>query len=374
VGLILIRIGGDDDIRIWANCYLSDRELTVFVEVFNTFEPSSLSIEGSWVDLDESDSDTGSGSESGSESGSDSESGDNVVGVECVTQENNLAGVGNGISSHNDVGDDNIAGDGSLAGEGTRSQYDATEDNLDGEGNLAGVDKGKGVHLSDAEGNKDTEYSTDYYDEFFDSDYDMKDASSEDDDALFFDHVDASANGESESESIDSDNEDVVANPDKLDDLVDSENEAEVETPVFNPELIFDPVFELGMVFATKQEFRKAIQSHSIKTKRTLKTIKNDKIRVYVRCDDEGCKWRCNLLQMKGQCSYQIREYNPTHTCHGSFNVKNTKSKWLSERYISNFQTDPKRSVKGWRFDVIHELNVNISKDQAYRAKRRAMN
>ncbi|GER39836.1 alpha/beta-Hydrolases superfamily protein [Striga asiatica] len=133
VGLSLRRIEGDDDVRIWEKSHLSEREFNVFVEVFNTFEPSSLSVEGSWVDLDESDSDNESGSKSGSESGGDSgsesESEDNVVGVEGVTQEDNIVGVGSGIRSQNDV----------------------SETNLDGEDNLVGVNRGKGVHLSDAE-------------------------------------------------------------------------------------------------------------------------------------------------------------------------------------------------------------------------------
>ncbi|GER32752.1 replicase polyprotein 1a [Striga asiatica] len=199
VGLSLRRLEGDDDVRIWAKSHLSEREFNVFVEVFNTFEPSSLSVEGSWVDLDESDSDNESGSksgsesggDSGSESGSESESEDNVVGVEGVTQEDNIVGVGSGIRSQNDV----------------------SETNLDVEDNLVGVNRGKGVHLSDAEnseGNEDSGHSTDWYDEFFDSDYDMRDASSDDDDALFFEHVDTGANGEDESESSDSDNEDVI--------------------------------------------------------------------------------------------------------------------------------------------------------------------
>lgn len=58
--------------------------------------------------------------------------------------------------------------------------------------------------------------------------------------------------------------------------------------PFFNPSMIFDPKFELGMIFATKDEFRKVVQSHTIKTKIIMNFIKNVKIRVYVRCLGEN--------------------------------------------------------------------------------------
>ncbi|KAL0374391.1 UNVERIFIED_CONTAM: hypothetical protein Sradi_3354800 [Sesamum radiatum] len=36
-------------------------------------------------------------------------------------------------------------------------------------------------------------------------------------------------------------------------------------------------------------------------------------------------------------------------------------------------ELDPKRNMKGFRVDIVNELRVNVSKDQAYRAKRAAL-
>ncbi|KAI3447350.1 hypothetical protein Pfo_004015 [Paulownia fortunei] len=118
--------------------------------------------------------------------------------------------------------------------------------------------------------------------------------------------------------------------------------------PIFNLVMVFDHTFEIGMIFGTKAEFRKVVQSHTIRTKRTLKFIKNDKIRVYVRCSGEECEWRINALKMNDECTFQIREYNPKHLCPPTFHVKNVKTNWLSEKY-------------------------HVSKQQAYRAKRKAL-
>ncbi|KAL0325253.1 UNVERIFIED_CONTAM: hypothetical protein Sradi_5094600 [Sesamum radiatum] len=52
------------------------------------------------------------------------------------------------------------------------------------------------------------------------------------------------------------------------------------------------------------------------------------------------------------------------------FDVKNVKTEWLRDKYIQKFKSDPKRNMKGFRVDIVNELRVNVSKDQAYRAKR----
>ncbi|KAK6146113.1 hypothetical protein DH2020_019982 [Rehmannia glutinosa] len=143
--------------------------------------------------------------------------------------------------------------------------------------------------------------------------------------------------------------------------------------PVFNSSMVYDPNFVLGMKFGTKAEFRKAVQSHAISTKRNLKFVKNDKIRVYVRCNESDCSWRMNALKMPKEDTFQLREYNPNHSCPPTFHVKNVKTGWLSERYAHKFQSDPNRHVKGFRLDVINDIRCHVSKDQAYRAKVKAL-
>lgn len=69
------------------------------------------------------------------------------------------------------------------------------------------------------------------------------------------------------------------------------------------------------MIFRTKAEFKKAVQSHAIRTKRSLKFNKNDKIRVYATYYREKCEWRINALKVKDESTYHIREYHPKHMC-----------------------------------------------------------
>lgn len=186
--------------------------------------------------------------------------------------------------------------------------------------------------------------SEDDSDTQYQSDYDMANVSINDDE-FFYQNMDQNTDKRNENtkqqsdycnELCDSNEDDVVCNPSISNEHKLSDGEEEGPNyPVFNTSMLYDPCFDLGMIFSSKDEFRKTVNSYAIRTKRTLKFTKN-------------------------------------HSCTQTFNVKNVKTKRL-KKYLHNFQSDPKRNIKGFRVDIIKELKYNVSKDQAYRAKRKAL-
>ncbi|KAL0355126.1 UNVERIFIED_CONTAM: hypothetical protein Sradi_3959500 [Sesamum radiatum] len=172
--------------------------------------------------------------------------------------------------------------------------------------------------------------------------------------------------------SEDDGEEDVVENDGDLDEGRDAEGEGP-SNPVFNPEETYDPTFEIGMLFSNKKELKKALQSYAIKSKRTVKFTKNDKVRVYAQCGDSECGWKMHAIKIKGEETFQINLLQSHHSCPEIFEVKNMKTNWLKDKYLQKFKSDPKRCVKGFRVDIINELRVNVSKNQAYRAKKAAL-
>ncbi|KAL2237733.1 UNVERIFIED_CONTAM: hypothetical protein Sindi_0965000 [Sesamum indicum] len=183
--------------------------------------------------------------------------------------------------------------------------------------------------------------------------------------------------GENDSDEEDgesSEEVDVVDNDRELDEKRDSDGDGEGPShPLFNVDETYNPTFEIGMLFSTKKECKKALQSHAIKSKRTLKFTKNDKRRIYAECGDADCQWKLHAIKVKDEETFQINLLQSHHSCPQIFDVKNMKSNWLKDRYLQKFKSDPKRNVKGWRVDVINELRVNVSKSQAYRAKKAAL-
>ncbi|KAL0342518.1 UNVERIFIED_CONTAM: hypothetical protein Scaly_1914400 [Sesamum calycinum] len=85
-----------------------------------------------------------------------------------------------------------------------------------------------------------------------------------------------------------------------------SDEENSEKFRMFSQSDTYDPKFDLGMMFSTKNEFRVAVQSHAIKTRRNVKLTKNDKRRIYAKCVEEGCEWRINTLAVGSTNSFQI--------------------------------------------------------------------
>ncbi|KAL0398914.1 UNVERIFIED_CONTAM: hypothetical protein Sradi_2234700 [Sesamum radiatum] len=168
--------------------------------------------------------------------------------------------------------------------------------------------------------------------------------------------------------------DDVVITDNDMDEHRISDAEAnEPNYSVFNPVEMYDPSLELGMIFSSKKEFKKAVQSHAIKNRRSVRFTKNDSFRVYAVCSGEGCQWTIHANKLKNELTFQINLYKDEHTCPQVFNVKNMKTSWLTERFLQDFKSDPKRNVKGWRVDIMNKLKCHVSRDQAYRAKRQAL-
>ncbi|KAL0374350.1 UNVERIFIED_CONTAM: hypothetical protein Sradi_3350700 [Sesamum radiatum] len=103
---------------------------------------------------------------------------------------------------------------------------------------------------------------------------------------------------------------DVEETDDDFDSVAGSDEEDKVPKCVFNPRNKYNPHFEIGMIFSNKVELRDAIHSHAVSTKRSLKIMKNDKRRVYVKCLGDGCQWRLNALKLGAE----LRSSNPGST------------------------------------------------------------
>ncbi|KAL0398119.1 UNVERIFIED_CONTAM: hypothetical protein Sradi_2155200 [Sesamum radiatum] len=198
--------------------------------------------------------------------------------------------------------------------------------------------------------------------------------SSDDDDALFEQFVDEASSGMSCDSESNSDSIDVVGSDKDLDEKRLSDDDGNGSSyPVFNHIEMYDPLLELGMIFSSKKEFKLAVQSHAIKNKRSVKFTKNDSFRVYAVCTGDGCEWIIHANKIKNEQTWQINLYKSEHTCPQVFKVRNVKTSWLSERFLQDFKSDPKRNVKGWRVDIMNQLRCHVSRDQAYRAKKKAL-
>ncbi|KAL0431190.1 UNVERIFIED_CONTAM: hypothetical protein Sradi_0745000, partial [Sesamum radiatum] len=177
-------------------------------------------------------------------------------------------------------------------------------------------------------------------------------------------------------ESSDMGEDDLLGSDDDLESVLGSDYEESSDkehNPVFIAEETYDHVCALGMLFSIKKYFKNVVHSHAVKTHRNIKITKNDNIRCYAKCVADDCGWRIHALKKGDECSFVIREYNSKHICGPTYHVKNINSTWLLKKYEEHFWSDPKRNVKGFRNDVVRDIRCQVSKTQAYRAKKKVM-
>ncbi|KAL0440816.1 UNVERIFIED_CONTAM: hypothetical protein Sradi_0020500 [Sesamum radiatum] len=135
------------------------------------------------------------------------------------------------------------------------------------------------------------------------------------DDELYENFVDdVSAEMDSADETNSESSRDVVVSDNDMDEhRVSEDDENEPNFPVFNPVEMYNPSLELGMIFCSKKEFKKAVQSYAIKQKRSVKFTKNDSFRVYAVCSGDGCKWKIHANKLKNEETFQINLYQDEH-------------------------------------------------------------
>ncbi|KAL8511623.1 hypothetical protein ACS0TY_018142 [Phlomoides rotata] len=379
----------DEDLRVWANKFLDTREIHVYVEPFDGSEneseteaPNFLEIESDYDSFEDPDFVIGNeltdNDDEFFEGNVDTLEGD----VESLDPKNifdstyhvwiELGGEGGNLGDGDSVGGDKgknpvqeeIGGEGGNLGDGdsvggdkgknpVQEEIGGEGGNL-GDGDSVGGDKGKnpvqeeiggeGGNLGDGDsvgGGLGTKGR----------------------------NVDSESEGEVEYEK------DVVGGEGEyFDEHRLSEDDDETpNAPVFNPQTTFNPEFNVRQLFASKTEFRKAVQSGAIRDRRNVHFPKNDNRRIYAKCRDKFCGWHIHALKKQKETTFQIRKYNGIHTCVPSQKVKNLTATWLSERFIQKFQSDGNRDVNGFMLDAMYEVRCEVSYERAYRAKRMAL-
>ncbi|CAL8151217.1 unnamed protein product [Prunus armeniaca] len=103
----------------------------------------------------------------------------------------------------------------------------------------------------------------------------------------------------------------------------------------FRPETdMHNPVFKLGLRFATTNLFRKAIMNYSIVNKRMIKFKCNDRDRVRAVCAGNW-KWVCFASALNDNEWVQVKKLVDKHDCGTVDHNFHANSTWLAQRYAT---------------------------------------
>ncbi|XP_058783183.1 uncharacterized protein LOC131657842 [Vicia villosa] len=86
-----------------------------------------------------------------------------------------------------------------------------------------------------------------------------------------------------------------------------------------------------------------------------------------------GCKYYLRFSKRSGQQYWQVVSYVDEHTCYRTADNRNAKTGWLAKRFAHVPMHSPYIKPSGLVAVALEKWEVKISYDQAYKAKRRAM-
>lgn len=130
--------------------------------------------------------------------------------------------------------------------------------------------------------------------------------------------------------------------------------------------------FEVGLIFHTKQSMKDAVKDFAMVHKKNLHFKKNDKKRMVVKCI-KGCPFYIRISKSSQSEYWQVVRLDDTHTCHRTAKNRQAKTKWLARKFIPTLRHTPDMKTKGLIAEAIEKWGVKLSKHQAYRAKRSAL-
>ena len=133
---------------------------------------------------------------------------------------------------------------------------------------------------------------------------------------------------------------------------------------------MIDPKFEVGQIFTCKQLFMKACKSHGVVHGRKIKFSKNDGRRATAYCKD--CSWKVSTAVMLDKKTFQIKSMQGKHSCGRTFDHGLANSTFLVDRYKKELAAMTDMKVSTLTDKVKTDVNVNISRWQAYRTKKKA--
>ncbi|XP_034203925.1 uncharacterized protein LOC117618477 [Prunus dulcis] len=132
-----------------------------------------------------------------------------------------------------------------------------------------------------------------------------------------------------------------------------------------------NPVFKLGLRFATTDLFRKAIRNYSIINRRIIKFKCNDRDRVRAVCAG-NCNWVCFASAVNGSEWVRVKKLVDVHDYRTVDHNFHANSTWLAQRYATKLSRLHNEDMRTFKQQVQEDLSVIASKSQIYRTRQKA--
>ncbi|WMV48790.1 hypothetical protein MTR67_042175 [Solanum verrucosum] len=126
--------------------------------------------------------------------------------------------------------------------------------------------------------------------------------------------------------------------------------------------------FELGMIFESATQFRKAVADYAVQHKVQLRLKPNEPHRVRVKCEGK-CKWEIFASLDKDSGNFFVKKYYPAHRC-----ISKNKNRLCTAKYVEMKMRDRIISQPDMRVHKLQEIlkkewGLKVGRSICFRAK-----
>jgi hypothetical protein len=133
-----------------------------------------------------------------------------------------------------------------------------------------------------------------------------------------------------------------------------------------------NPELKLKMKFSSIQLFREAVKQYHVRRGNDIKFVKNERAKCVAVCRDSSWQYRVYGRQMATEASFEFRFLRPKHTCSRVYKSSIVNSRWISDKLYDKFKIKPNMTLQVIQDDVKRKWNVEVSRSQMYRGRKKA--
>ncbi|KAK8934408.1 hypothetical protein KSP39_PZI014899 [Platanthera zijinensis] len=130
----------------------------------------------------------------------------------------------------------------------------------------------------------------------------------------------------------------------------------------------------IGMLFDNVDHFKDILLRYSIQEDIKLKKIKNDRIRVTVKCNnDDKCSWRLHASTYGDGVTFKVKTMGGVHTCVRNLKGGGVMAKWIANEFKDDYKINQEKSVEELDSALRAKYGINALLRKLYRARAIAM-
>jgi len=135
---------------------------------------------------------------------------------------------------------------------------------------------------------------------------------------------------------------------------------------------LVNPNLKLKMKFSSLQLFREAVKQYNVRRGKDIQFVKDERVRCIAVCRGPSCDYRVYGRQMSDEQFFEVRSLRPKHSCTRAYKSSIVNSRWISDKLFDKFKIQPDMPLVVIQDEVKIKWNIEVTKSQMYKGRRRA--